>query len=73
MWEWIIGALLGFLSEFARGLYRDHAASQTLREAGRLEQENNQLKEQANAHTEAQAIKEKINAETDLGAVIDGL
>lgn len=73
MWEWIAGLLLGYLSEFLRNVYNDYATRSALREAGRLSEENAQLKEQIRVKEEARRIREKVNAEDDFNAVIDGL
>ncbi|PLW76790.1 hypothetical protein [Cohaesibacter celericrescens] len=73
MLEWIIGALLGFLGEFLRGLYQDRVANSALREAGELKAQNDALKEQLKVKDQAQTIKEKTDAQDDFGALIDGL
>ena len=73
MLEWIVGAVLGFLSEFLRGLFNDHAARSALREAGKLQAQNEALKQQLKVKDQAQTIKDKTDAEDNLGTVIDGL
>ena len=73
MWEWIVGVLLGFLSEFLRALYNDHVASSAIRENGRLEQENLQLQEKLRVAKQAKTIGDKVDEESNLNTVIDGL
>nr|WP_319516751.1 hypothetical protein [uncultured Cohaesibacter sp.] len=73
MWEWIIGALLGFLGELLRSLYADYTASQSNEEIGQLKEQKANLEKQLIISKQAQAIRDKVNAETDLNALIDGL
>ncbi|WP_319568950.1 hypothetical protein [Cohaesibacter marisflavi] len=73
MWEWIIGALLGFLGELLRSLYADYTASQSIKENGQLKEQKANLEKQLIISKQAQAIRDKVNAETDLNALIDGL
>ena len=73
MWEWIIGALLGFLGELVRSLYAVHTASRTMQENGRLKEQKAALERQLTINQQAQTIRDKVDAETDLNAVIDGL
>lgn len=73
MWEWIIGALLGFLGELLRSLYADYTASQSNEEIGQLKEQKANLEKQLIISEQAQAIRDRVNAETDLNALIDGL
>nr|WP_319516593.1 hypothetical protein [uncultured Cohaesibacter sp.] len=73
MWEWIIGALLGFLGELLRSLYADYTASQSNEEIGQLKEQKANLEKQLIISKQAQSIRDKVNAETDLNALIDGL
>lgn len=73
MWEWLIGALLGFLGELVRSLYTDYTASRTLQENGRLKEQKAALERQLTINQQAQTIRDKVDAETDLNALIDGL
>ncbi|SFN61184.1 hypothetical protein SAMN04488056_101469 [Cohaesibacter marisflavi] len=73
MWEWIIGALLGFLGELLRSLYADYTASQSNEEIGQLKEQKANLEKQLIISKQAQAIRDKVNAETDLNVLIDGL
>ena len=73
MWEWIVGALLGFMGELLRSLYADYTASQAFKEAGKLEEQKANLEKQLIISKQAQAIRDKANAETNLNSIIDGL
>nr|WP_320142651.1 hypothetical protein [uncultured Cohaesibacter sp.] len=53
MWEWIIGALLGFLGELVRSLYADYTASRTLQENGRLKAQKAALERQLTINKQA--------------------
>ncbi len=46
MWEWIIGAALGFLGELLRSLYETYTANQSMKEVGRLEEQKANLEKQ---------------------------